>query len=215
VSPYSDVLCKISKEAVVLRWGVVSPSPRPQAEPSLVGYPWVLTQYIRSYPPYLEAVSSIRIRTMRLAVVTGTHITWEGIVLVELWGHETLCRDKWPRNPVWSNYLPPARPRCSIAHLTRSACNKSWSHKIIETNYNISTINHSFTSNINVFYYEFYVREWITISLQYSFPVHVWYFRDGGGETEKESERGGSLEDILYHSASWSFTVCSDWETTT
>jgi hypothetical protein len=28
------------------------------------------------YPPYLEAVSSIRNPRTRLAVVTGTHITW-------------------------------------------------------------------------------------------------------------------------------------------
>jgi hypothetical protein len=31
----------------------------------------VLIQYIRSYPPYLEAVSSIRNLTTRHAVVTG------------------------------------------------------------------------------------------------------------------------------------------------
>jgi hypothetical protein len=35
------------------QWGVVSPSPKPQAGgPPLVGCPRLLIQYIRSYPPY-------------------------------------------------------------------------------------------------------------------------------------------------------------------
>ena len=42
---------------VFLRWGVVSTSPNPQAGgPPLVGCPRLLIQYIRGYPPYLEAV---------------------------------------------------------------------------------------------------------------------------------------------------------------
>jgi hypothetical protein len=42
----------------VLRWGVVNPSPNPQAGgPPPVGRPLLLIQYIRSYPPYLEVVS--------------------------------------------------------------------------------------------------------------------------------------------------------------
>jgi hypothetical protein len=44
----------------VLRWWVISSPPNPQAGgPPPVGCPRLL-QYIRSYPPYLEAVSSIR-----------------------------------------------------------------------------------------------------------------------------------------------------------
>jgi hypothetical protein len=39
--------------------------------PSFVGCPRLLIQYIRSYPPYLEAVSSIRNLRTRHAVVTG------------------------------------------------------------------------------------------------------------------------------------------------
>ena len=36
-----------------LRWGFFSTSPNPQAGgPPLVGSPWPLIQYIRSYPPY-------------------------------------------------------------------------------------------------------------------------------------------------------------------
>jgi hypothetical protein len=56
---------------IFLRWGVVSPPPNPQAGwPPLVGCPRLLIQYIRSYPPYLEAFSSIRNLRTRHAVVT-------------------------------------------------------------------------------------------------------------------------------------------------
>jgi hypothetical protein len=42
------------------RW-VVSPTPNPQARgPPFVSSPRLFIQYIRSYPPYLMAVSSIR-----------------------------------------------------------------------------------------------------------------------------------------------------------
>jgi hypothetical protein len=51
--------------------GGVSPPPNPQAGgPPPVGGPRLLIQYIRSYPPYLEAVSSIRNLRTRHAVVT-------------------------------------------------------------------------------------------------------------------------------------------------
>jgi hypothetical protein len=44
-----------------LQWGVVSPTPNPQAGGlPLVGCPWLFIRYIRSYSPYLKAVSSIR-----------------------------------------------------------------------------------------------------------------------------------------------------------
>jgi hypothetical protein len=45
--------------------------PNPQAGgPPLVGCPRLLIQYIRRYPPYLDAVSSIRNPRTRHAVVT-------------------------------------------------------------------------------------------------------------------------------------------------
>jgi hypothetical protein len=45
---------------------------KPQAGgPPLVGCPQLLIQYIRSYPPYLEAVSSIRNLRTRHAMVTS------------------------------------------------------------------------------------------------------------------------------------------------
>jgi hypothetical protein len=50
---------------------VVSPPPNPQAGgPPTVRCPRLLMQYIHSYPPYLEAVSSICNLRMRHAMVT-------------------------------------------------------------------------------------------------------------------------------------------------
>jgi hypothetical protein len=55
----------------VLRWWVVSPPPNPLARgPPSVGSPRLLVRYIRSYPPYLEAVSSICNLRTRHAVMT-------------------------------------------------------------------------------------------------------------------------------------------------
>jgi hypothetical protein len=52
-------------------WGVVSLTPNSQAGgPHLVSCPLLLIHYIRSYPPYLEAVSSVRNLRTRHAVVT-------------------------------------------------------------------------------------------------------------------------------------------------
>jgi hypothetical protein len=57
--------------SLFLWWRVVSPTPNPQAGgPPLIGCPRLLFQYIRSYPPYLEAVSSIHNLRMRHAMVT-------------------------------------------------------------------------------------------------------------------------------------------------
>jgi len=56
--------------------------PTPTWKTILVGYPPLLIQYIRSYSPHLEAVSSIRNRRTRHAVVTGTHITRKKLIIV-------------------------------------------------------------------------------------------------------------------------------------
>jgi hypothetical protein len=67
------------KKPFFLPRAVISPPPNPQAGgPTLVGCPWMLT---RSYPPYLEAVSSISNPRTRHAVVTGTHITWWAVYI--------------------------------------------------------------------------------------------------------------------------------------
>jgi hypothetical protein len=71
-------LGRLSKESVKVRGflftfvtGVFSPTPNPQAGgPPLVGCPRLLIQYIRSCPPKLEGVSSIRKLRTRHAVVT-------------------------------------------------------------------------------------------------------------------------------------------------
>jgi hypothetical protein len=48
-----------------------NPTPNPQAGgPPLVGCPRLLMQYVRSFPPNLEGVSSIRNLWTRHAVVT-------------------------------------------------------------------------------------------------------------------------------------------------
>jgi hypothetical protein len=66
------IFIMIRKKLEVLRWGVVSPPPNPQARgPPPVGCPRLLIQYIRSYRPYLEDVSSIRNLRTRHAVVKG------------------------------------------------------------------------------------------------------------------------------------------------
>jgi hypothetical protein len=62
-----------------LRWGVVSPTPKPQVGgPLLVGCPRLLIQYIRSYPPYLEAFSSIRDLRLPHAIVKRDPLNTEG-----------------------------------------------------------------------------------------------------------------------------------------
>jgi hypothetical protein len=54
-----------------------SARPTPQAGgPPLVGCPRLLIEYIHSYLPYLQAVSSICNPRMRHAVMTGTHFIW-------------------------------------------------------------------------------------------------------------------------------------------
>jgi hypothetical protein len=64
-------------------WRVVNPTPNPQAGGSLLdGCPRLLIQYIRSCPPYLEAVSSIRNLRTGHAVVTRDPLNIQVQVLV-------------------------------------------------------------------------------------------------------------------------------------
>jgi hypothetical protein len=52
--------------------------PNPKAEgPPFVGCPQLLIPYIYTYPPYLEAVSSIYNLRRRHAVVTRDPLTWK------------------------------------------------------------------------------------------------------------------------------------------
>jgi len=67
---------EISQQTVFHREQLLAPRLTLQAGVvPLVGAPRLLIQYIRSYPPYLEAVSSFRNPRTRHAVVT-THLTW-------------------------------------------------------------------------------------------------------------------------------------------
>jgi hypothetical protein len=67
----SEAFVIFCNKLIFLWWGVVSPVSNPQAVgPPLVSCPWLLIPYIRSYPPYLEAISSNQNRRKRHAVVT-------------------------------------------------------------------------------------------------------------------------------------------------
>jgi hypothetical protein len=60
-----------------LRWGVVSPCPTVQAVgPPLVGCPWLLILYIRSYPPYPEDFLPSATWGRAMPWWQGTHLTW-------------------------------------------------------------------------------------------------------------------------------------------
>jgi len=64
--------------------------PNPQAEvPSLVGCPRLFIQYIPSYPPYLEAVSSIRNPRTRHTLMTTTQLVWLQNFSWKTWREET------------------------------------------------------------------------------------------------------------------------------
>jgi hypothetical protein len=57
------------------------PMPNSQAGgPPLVDCPRLLIQYIRSYPPYLEAVSSIRNLRTRCTLVTRVPVNRENVI---------------------------------------------------------------------------------------------------------------------------------------
>jgi hypothetical protein len=65
------LLVNFRNKSIFLRWAVVSPTPNPQTGgPPIVDCLRLLIQYIRNYPLYLEAVSSIRNLRTRHAVVT-------------------------------------------------------------------------------------------------------------------------------------------------
>jgi hypothetical protein len=69
--------------SLFLRWGVVSSTPDPPAKgPPLVGCPRHLIQYIRSYSPFLEGISSIRNLRARNAVVARDPHNMEHVTLL-------------------------------------------------------------------------------------------------------------------------------------
>jgi hypothetical protein len=68
--------CQMSRNMVIfVRWVVVSTSPNPQAGgPPLVGYPRLLIQCIRCYPPYPQAVHPSATRRRAYIYIYKQHI---------------------------------------------------------------------------------------------------------------------------------------------
>ena len=56
ICPVPTPLCMIRNVFRFLRWGIVTASPNSQVRGPPLVCPRLLIQYIRSYPPYLEAV---------------------------------------------------------------------------------------------------------------------------------------------------------------
>jgi hypothetical protein len=74
-------LCNISQYARFLRRGTVTPLPNPHARgPPLVSCSRLFIYYIRSDPPYFQAVSSTRNLMTRHAVVTRDTLNTENIL---------------------------------------------------------------------------------------------------------------------------------------
>jgi hypothetical protein len=60
-----------------LRWGVIGPTPNPQAGgPPLVGCQRLLIRYVRSYPPYPEDFPPSATWGRAMPWWQGTHLTW-------------------------------------------------------------------------------------------------------------------------------------------
>jgi hypothetical protein len=60
-----------------LRWGVVSPPSNSWAgQPPLVGYPWLLIQYICSYPPCVEASASSAVWGVEYQLLEKNSMLW-------------------------------------------------------------------------------------------------------------------------------------------
>jgi hypothetical protein len=112
IRPVLRLCVVIRNKYWVLRGRVVSPPPNPQAGgPPTVGCSRLLIQHIRSYPPYLEAVSCIRKPRTRHAVMTvepfNMVLTWVGI---------NPCASKRDELPAplasrnWSSFIHPSTP---------------------------------------------------------------------------------------------------------
>jgi hypothetical protein len=86
-----------------------APRPTPQAGgPPLVGCPRLLIQYIRSYPPYLEGVSSIRNLRTRPVVVTGVTGSWRKLHNEEfhnLYSAPSIIRMIKSRRMRWAGHI--------------------------------------------------------------------------------------------------------------
>jgi hypothetical protein len=71
ICPGPKLLVHFRNKVIFYGEELLAPRPTPKLEDHpFVGCPWLLIQYIRSYPPYLEGISSIHNLRMRHAVVT-------------------------------------------------------------------------------------------------------------------------------------------------
>jgi hypothetical protein len=108
----SNVCATFCKFDDCLRWGVLSPTSYSQIDGSLIAScPRLLIQYIHTYPPYLEAVSSIRNLRMPDAMVTRSPYNMACLI----WVIEIIYGKWWPKsmklfgaNLMWSvkNKMP-------------------------------------------------------------------------------------------------------------
>jgi hypothetical protein len=92
------LLMSFCNKLICLRWRVFSPTPNPQVRGQpLTGCPRLFIQYIRSHPPYLQAVFSIRnLRTPRALVRRDRPTIYKTIILpVVLYGCETWSLALW------------------------------------------------------------------------------------------------------------------------
>jgi hypothetical protein len=75
---------------------LLDPHPTPKLEDHPIGSQRLLIQYIRSYPPYLEAVSSIRNLRTRHALVTR-----DPPPLEKKSPQYPLIETRWASEPAW------------------------------------------------------------------------------------------------------------------
>jgi hypothetical protein len=135
----SEASCDLSYQAYFLRLGVVSVTPNLQAgEPPLFGCPRLFIQYIRSCPPYLETVSSIRKLRTRHAVVTRNYLTWSmwyisfnsfqpnSVPFVLRSSHPCHLVSFYHLNNIWVHKEWPSLQQCILSAIARTFGSWVW-----------------------------------------------------------------------------------------
>jgi hypothetical protein len=141
--------------SLFLRWGVLSSTPDPKAGwPPLVGCPRLLIQYIRSYTPKLEGVSSIRNLRTHHAVVTRDPPICIYVCV------------------VWNTVVH--KMTCLVRHLTYVSCS-TWKPNSRWTGREIITFLGDRNFNTTGRYPQ--PRECIPLSKSTTFNVYVLYSR--------------------------------------
>jgi hypothetical protein len=150
IRPFPRLCVVIRNKYWILPGRVVSPPPNPQAGgPPTVSCPRLFIQYIRSYPPYLEAVSSIRNPRTRHAVLTV-----DSLIITHLHKYTRI------------SHIPSFIPLIS--------CKFHSVLFIITYVSNICDIYHSYSyKNYNIMRH--YVFPWFYTSYLHSFPLSLPY----------------------------------------